>query len=73
MLLVLAAVSFCIANIAKDKENLAVITDHGVIHKYVWRSFNVQKFYLCLSICHSCDVKFWPSSNVFPTKCSFRG
>ena len=30
---VLAAVSFCIANIAKDKENLAVITDHGVIHK----------------------------------------
>ena len=25
--------SFAIANIAKDKENLAVITDHGVIHK----------------------------------------
>ena len=25
--------SFAIANIAKDKENLAVITDHGVIYK----------------------------------------
>ena len=30
---VLAAVCFAIANIARDKENLAVITDHGVIHK----------------------------------------
>ncbi|XP_040583348.1 outer dynein arm-docking complex subunit 2 [Lepeophtheirus salmonis] len=30
---VLAAVCFAIANIAKDKENLAVITDHGVIEK----------------------------------------
>ena len=29
----LAAVCFAIANIAMDKENLAVITDHGVIHK----------------------------------------
>jgi hypothetical protein len=48
LLQVLAAVSFCIANIAKDKENLAVITDHGVIHKYVWQSFTLQKFYLCL-------------------------
>jgi hypothetical protein len=58
LLQVLAAVSFCIANIAKDKENLAVITDHGVIHKYVCRSLTLQKFYLCL-ICHSHDVKFW--------------
>ena len=30
---VLAAVCFAIANIARDKENLAVITDHGVIEK----------------------------------------
>ena len=30
---VLAAVCFAIANIARDKENLAVITDHWVIHK----------------------------------------
>ena len=29
----LAAVCFAIANIARDKENLAVITDHGVIEK----------------------------------------
>jgi hypothetical protein len=28
-----AAVCYAIANIAKDKENLAVITDHGVIEK----------------------------------------
>ena len=30
---VLAAVCYAIANIARDKENLAVITDHGVIEK----------------------------------------
>ena len=30
---VLAAVCYAIANIAKDKENLAVISDHGVIEK----------------------------------------
>ncbi|XP_059095176.1 outer dynein arm-docking complex subunit 2-like isoform X1 [Tigriopus californicus] len=30
---VLSAVCYAIANIAKDKENLAVITDHGVIEK----------------------------------------
>ena len=30
---VLASVCFAVANIAEDKENLAVITDHGVIHK----------------------------------------
>ena len=29
----MAAVCFAIANIARDKENLAVITDHGVIEK----------------------------------------
>ncbi len=29
----LASVCFAVANIAEDKENLAVITDHGVMHK----------------------------------------
>jgi hypothetical protein len=48
MLQVLAAVSFCIANIAKDKENLAVITDHGVIHKYVWRPSHYKSFFYVL-------------------------
>jgi hypothetical protein len=74
MLQVLAAVSFCIANIAKDKENLAVITDHGVIHKYVPQTN--------LAIIHSPKIIFlsylsFPRynvltrSNVFPTECSF--
>jgi len=60
---VLASVCAAIANIAKDEENLAVITDHGVVpmlakltntvsFKFPQQSFlyqlNSQSFYLCI-------------------------
>ena len=44
---VLAAVCFAIANIARDKENLAVITDHGVIHK-VMKNIFIKKIFTCM-------------------------
>ena len=44
---VLAAVCFAIANIARDKENLAVITDHGVIHK-VMKNIFMQEIFTCM-------------------------
>ena len=48
---VLAAVCAAIANIAKDEENLAVITDHGVVPMLAKLTHTVG--YACLSVCLS--------------------
>ena len=40
---VLAAVCAAIANIAKDEENLAVITDHGVVPMLARLTFTVSR------------------------------
>ncbi|XP_023341977.1 armadillo repeat-containing protein 4 [Eurytemora carolleeae] len=57
---VLAAVSFAIANIGKDKENLAVITDHGVIHKLARLAVTQDdrlRAKLAEAISHCCELE----------------
>ena len=47
---VLASVCAAIANIAKDEENLAVITDHGVVPMLAKLATTVrQKQYICVT------------------------
>ena len=55
---VLASVCAAIANIAKDEENLAVITDHGVVPMLARLASTVSSYFKYISTFHSLNFLY---------------